>query len=128
LEELRRTWKPVYASGASWIEEGYVSAKVSDDAVPEEAEMTVSEILGDTVDDLDVRIGDIVKYVDIAKPDDVLSAKISYQPSDIPNGIISHTTPLAQALLAAVVGDEVMLHLPGTRARTFRVLNIMRPD
>jgi transcription elongation GreA/GreB family factor len=90
--------------------------------------MTVSEILGDTVDDLDIKIGDIVKYVDTLKPDDVLSAQISYEPSDIPNGVISHTTPLAQALLGAVVGDEVMLHLPGGRARTFRILNIVRPN
>ena len=127
LEELRRTWKPVYASGASWVEEGHAPAVVPDDAAPEDGQMTVSEILGDTVDDLDVKIGDIVKYVDTAKPDDVLWAQISYKPSDIPNGVISHTTPLAQALLGAVVGDEVMLHLPGGRARTFRILNIMRP-
>jgi protein-L-isoaspartate O-methyltransferase/very-short-patch-repair endonuclease len=126
LEELRRTWKPVYASGASWIEEGQVSAYTPENTIAEEAQITVSEILGDTVDDLDVQVGDLVKYSDTEKPDDVIAVRISYQPSDIPNGIISPMTPLAQTLLGAVVGDEVTLHLPGNRPRTFRILNITR--
>jgi len=126
LEDLRRSWKPIYEAGASWAEEGQVPERTPENNIEEEAQTTVSEILGDTDDDLDVQIGDLVKYADTEKPDDVISVRISYQPSDISNGIISHTTPLAQTLLGAVAGDEVTLHLPGSRARTFRILSIVR--
>jgi very-short-patch-repair endonuclease len=128
LEELRRTWKPLYASGPSWIEEGQELTEVPEKGQIEAAQTTVGEILGDTVHDLDVQIGDIVKYAELNRPDDIISVQIGAQASDVANGVVSFTTPLAQALLGAVVGDEVTLHLPGSRSRIFRVLNITRPE
>ena len=35
-------------------------------------------------------------------------------------------SPLAQALLGAVVGDEVVLHLPGSKSRSFAVKEIIK--
>lgn len=72
-------------------------------------------------------ITDLVRYVDIKRPDDVLSVRICDGVSDLANGVISENTPLAQALLGALVGDEVPLHLPGGAPRVFRVIGINKP-
>ena len=62
-------------------------------------------------------MGDLVRYVDVLKPDDVLTVRISDRANDLANGVISNNTPLAQVLLGALVGDEVQLHLPGGTCR-----------
>lgn len=126
LECLRKTWKPEQVSDESWIEEGDMSVR----EVPGEEEAavhsTVSEDLLDIADELEVRVGDVVRYVDIEKPDDVLSAQISPGASDMLNGSISASTPLAIALLGAVAGDEVSLHLTDSKPRLFRIAGITR--
>ncbi len=45
---------------------------------------------------------------------------------DFANGIVNESRPLAQALLGAVIGDEVALHLAGGASRTFRIVAILR--
>ena len=52
------------------------------------------------------------------------TVRITPGATDIANGLISLTTPLAQTLLDAVVGDEVSLKVPGAPSRTFRILEI----
>ena len=71
-------------------------------------------------------IGDLVRYVDIAKPDDILSVRITNRATDLANGLISEATPLAQALLGAAAGDEVPLHIAGAPRRLFRIVAIKR--
>jgi transcription elongation GreA/GreB family factor len=44
------------------------------------------------------------------------------------NGLISENTPFAQALIGAIAGDEVPLHLPGGTRRLFRILGITKPQ
>jgi transcription elongation GreA/GreB family factor len=94
---------------------------------PIDEHLALSSVLVETEDDLDVQVGDVVKYVDTAKPDDVLSVQIVHKASDLANGVVSAATPLAQTLLGSVVGDEVNLHLPGTGQRVFRIIDIKRP-
>jgi transcription elongation GreA/GreB family factor/very-short-patch-repair endonuclease len=127
LEGIRSSWKPEHAAGESWIEERR-EVNPPEEAANEAADdaPVISEVLLETGDDQEVQLGDVVGYADIAKLDDILTVQITDGPSDISNGIISVTTPLAQALLGAVVGDEVSLHLPGARPRTFRIITINR--
>jgi very-short-patch-repair endonuclease len=127
LERIRNTWKPEHAAGESWIEERHavnppeeVADKATDDMPG------ISEVLLETDDDQEVQFGDLVRYANIEKLDDILTVQITEGPSDIASGVVSVTTPLAQALLGAVVGDEVSLHQPGARPRAFRIIMINR--
>ena len=88
----------------------------------------VLEAILQTDDDPEIEVGDLVRYVDVLKPDDILSVRITNGRSDLANGLVSESTPLAQALLGAIAGDEVLLHLPGGTRRLFRVVGITKPQ
>lgn len=137
LEDLRESWKPEHASGEAWIEEGQgagqtisrvieVIEPVENSAQAEMEREAVSSVLIDTEDDLEVDVGDVVRYVDLSKPNDVLTVQITSGKDDFSNGIVNESRPLAQALLGAVIGDEVVLHLPGTTARNFAITEIIK--
>jgi len=137
LEDLRESWKPEYASGEAWIEEGHVAGQKVERTTQEvepvknaaQAEMdreAVSSVLIDTDDNLEIEVGDVVRYVDLAKPNDLLTVQITSGKDDFSNGIVHESRPLAQALLGAVVGDEVALHLAGSSSKTFQVVEIKR--
>ena len=139
LEDLRNSWKPEHASGEAWIEEGQGAgqpvARVTQEVEPVEngaqAEMdreAISSFLIDTEDDLEIEVGDVIRYVDLAKPSDVLTVQITHGKDDFANGIVNESRPLAQALLGAVVGDEVALHLAGSASKTFQVIEIKRTE
>lgn len=139
LEDLRNSLKPEHASGEAWIEEGQGAgqpvARVTQEVEPVEnaaqAEMdreAISSVLIDTEDDLEIEVGDVIRYVDLAKPSDVLTVQITHGKDDFANGIINESRPLAQALLGAVVGDEVALHLAGSASKTFQVIEIKRTE
>jgi transcription elongation GreA/GreB family factor/very-short-patch-repair endonuclease len=139
LEDQRNSWKPEHASGEAWIEEGegpgQPAVRVTQEVEPVEnaaqAEMdreAVSSVLIGTEDDLEIEVGDVIRYVDLAKPSDVLSVQITHGKDDFANGIVNESRPLAQALLGAVVGDEVALHLAGSASKTFQVLEIKRTE
>ena len=137
IENLRDNWKPEHASGEAWIEEGEepgqsatpttqeVGAVENADQAKRERE-AVSSVLIDTEDDLEVDVGDVVRYVDLVKPSDVLTVQITDGKDDFTNGIVHVSRPLAQTLLGAVIGDEVVLHLPGTTAKNFLVKEIIK--
>lgn len=137
LEDLRQSWKPEHASGEAWIEEGQVAGQPATSATQEveqientaQAEIdreAVSSVLIDTEDDLEIEVGDVIRYVDLSKPNDVLTVQITSGKDDFSNGIVNESRPLAQALIGAVIGDEVVLHLPGTTARNFLVKEIIK--
>lgn len=139
LEDLRESWKPEHASGEAWIEEGQGAGQIAPGSVAsiehienaEQAEIereAVSSVLIDTEDDLEIDVGDVIRYVDVSKPNDVLTVQITSGKDDFSNGIVNESRPLAQALLGAVVGDEVVLHLPGTTARNFVVKEIIKSN
>ena len=137
LDDLRKSWKPEHTSGESWIEEGHVAGQPTSNKaqIVEQVENTaqavidreaVSAVLIDTEDDLEIEVGDVVRYVDLAKSNDVLTVQITSGKDDFSNGIVHESRPLAQVLLGAVVGDEVVLHLAGSVSKTFQVLEIKR--
>lgn len=139
LKDLREKWKPEYASGDSWTEEG---ESISNLRLPPAPEVKISnppsndsedlgivdDDLGDDDSNIEVRVGDFIRYVDIANPDVILSLKITRKVDDFSNGLVSEMRPIAQALLGAVVGDEVSLHLPGSASKIFKIIDIKRSD
>jgi hypothetical protein len=127
LEDIRANWKPDHVSGDSWVEEGVAWVEPETDKQEADQGLEVRNVVLETEEDLEVQVGDVVRYIDIQKPDDILTAQITHQVSDLANGLVSAKTPLAQALLGAIVMDEVALHLPGTQRRTFRITGITRP-
>ena len=131
IENLRQTWKPEHTSGASWVSEGSVPAGLEQATVAtkqtvEEEREAISSVLIDSEEDLEVEVGDLVRYVDIEKPDNIRTVQITADKDDFANGLVSESRPLAQTLLGAVLGDEVTLHLPGAMPRVFRVTEIKR--
>lgn len=138
LEHLRESWKPEHTSGDAWIEEGQGAGQLTARAIQqiESVENTVqaerereavSSVLIDTEDDLEIEVGDVVRYIDLARPNDVMTVQITRGKDDFANGIVNESRPLAQAILGAVVGDEVVLHLAGSASKTFQVVEIVRP-
>ena len=139
LEDLRESWSPEHASGEAWIEEGMGAgqpaaratlevAQVENTAQAEMEREAVSSVLIDTEDDLEIEVGDVIRYVDLAKPSDVLTVQINSGKDDFSNGIVNKSRPLAQALLRAVIGDEVALHLTGSATKTLKVIEIKRTE
>jgi transcription elongation GreA/GreB family factor len=137
LEDLRESWKPEYASGESWVEEGLSTEQPTASATQEIESVeknvqsktdreAVNSVLIDSEDDLEIEVGDVVRYVDLTQPKDVLTIQISHGKDDFPNGIINESRPLAQTLLGAVVGDEVALHLTGSVSKKFQIVEIKR--
>jgi hypothetical protein len=124
LDNLRKTWKPEHSSGQSWIEVGK-----KDGAYDGNGSRNLDDIglsLADFDDEPAVRVGDIVRYIDVKKVDDVLTVQITGDKTDVSAGFVHRGTPLAQTLLGAVAGDEVTMHLPGVTARIFRILEVKR--
>lgn len=137
LEDLRESWKPEHDSGEAWIEEGQGAAQpttrllldaehIENTAQAEIEREAVSSVLIETEDDLEIDVGDVVRYVDLANPNDVLTIQITSGKDDFANGIVNESRPLAQALLGAVDGDEVALHLAGSASKTFQIVEIKR--
>ncbi|MDN3987024.1 DUF4011 domain-containing protein [Zwartia vadi] len=139
LEDQRASWEPEHASSEAWIEEGHVSVqaaaqtsnaaeKFEQTAHSETDREAVSSVLIDTEDDLEIEVGDVVRYADLAQPNDVLTVQITQGKDDFANGIVNVNRPLAQALIGAVVGDEVLLHLAGSTSKTFQIIEIKRAE
>jgi transcription elongation GreA/GreB family factor len=75
-----------------------------------------------------VQIGDTVEYIDASRGEDVLAVRITRSTTALEQGLIAERTPLAQALLGGVVGDEVALNIPAIGKRTLRIMAIKRDE
>lgn len=139
LEDLRESWKPEHSSGEAWIEEGHISVQprtgsthpieqVENTTQAEREREAVSLALIDNEDDLEIEVGDVIRYVDLTKPNDVFTVQITRGKDDFSNGIVNESRPLAQALLGAAVGDEVILHFAGSASKIFQVIEIKRTE
>jgi very-short-patch-repair endonuclease len=129
LDHLRQTWKPDYSAGASWTEEGLATAAVSEPPQDEQTQRQRVDqrlLLGES--DIEVQIGDTVEYIDASRGEDVLAVRITRSTTALEQGLIAERTPLAQALLGGVVGDEVALNIPAIGKRTLRIMAIKRDE
>jgi len=92
------------------------------DAVEEKMELLDEE---DT--ELEVEEGDLVTYTPLGQGDDqAFSVRITHRNSDPAQGLLAANTPLAQILLGATVGDEVVLRVPGQPPKAFVIRAIKR--
>lgn len=141
LEDLRKSWMPEHTPGEAWVEEGHnntvagtsgikiekaESGHISMDVLMEEEREAVNTALINTEDDLEVEVGDVVRYVDIDMPEDVMTVQITAGIDDFANGVVNKSRPLAQILLGAITDDEVTLHLPGFTPKIFKILEIKK--
>lgn len=78
-------------------------------------------------DRVEIEAGDIVSYF-LTKDNLEKTVKIIEGPSVIQHGIISVTTPLAQALLGASVGDEVILRIAGNANKEIIIKKIVKSN
>jgi len=93
---------------------------------------SVSQTAGGLVteaSDEEVSVGDHVAYRDLSgeSPDSELSVMITRSRTDLAAGLISETTPLAQVLLGAIVGEQIALRIPGQRERVLEIIRIAKP-
>jgi len=88
-----------------------------------EAAMIVEE---DEDADLEVEVGDLVTYAPLGAPDQEITVRLVSGRTDVEQGLISEATPLAQTLLGAMVGDDVVLRVPSKPAQSFVVKKIVR--
>lgn len=109
------------------------SASSADDvpAQPTPDSESVSLTAGNLVTEArqeEVSIGDHVTYKDLSadNPARELAVMITRNRTDLAEGLIAETTPLAQVLLGAVVGDQIELHIPGQRERILEVVRITK--
>lgn len=107
----------------------------SADEVPTQPSLnleSVSQTAGGLVTearDEEVSVGDHVAYIDLSgeNPDCELSVMITRNRTDLAAGLIAETTPLAQVLLGAVVGEQIALRVPGQRERILAIVGITKP-
>jgi transcription elongation GreA/GreB family factor len=128
LDGLRRNWRPEHAPLSTWIEEGGALENTRPNAARDAASgrEVIQQVLFELDDDLEIEVGDLVRYVDVAHPDDVLAVRIVGHLAAPRDGVIGSGAPLAQALLGAVVGDEVAFHVPGGVRKTLRIKEVKR--
>jgi very-short-patch-repair endonuclease len=129
LENLRKTWTPEHAASDSWVEEG---SPLGTAPPPPDVEQTNRLMIDQRLlfgeADKEVRVGDTVEYADTARGDEIKTVRITQRTTALEQGFIAERTPLAQALLGAVIADEVALNIPGVTKRILRIVAIKRDD
>jgi transcription elongation GreA/GreB family factor len=132
LDRLRETWKPEHTAGESWVEEGTPPDVHQEEESEEEETQTLRQIVGqhlvDNENEKEVRVGDMVAYIDPLQGEEPRQVRITKRVTDPMQGLIAEATPLAQVLLGAVVGDEVALNVPGMPKRLLRIVSIKRGE
>ena len=136
LNQLSDTWRPEFSVGSSWVEEGVVSREeevVVNTPIATAANLeleiereTVNTALIADVELLEIEVGDVVHYVDLKQPADVLTVQITDGRDDFENGIVNEGRPLARILLGATKGDEVTLHLTGANSRHLFIIEVIK--
>ena len=101
--------------------QGMVSARVSnlEARIKELSMYTVSSIAKGVVG-----YGSLVELEDLDSGDTITYEMVFAEETDLASGKISLTSPVGQALLKRVEGDEVNIRLPGGRKK-FQVLSVV---
>ena len=129
LSDLSETWRPEHSSGSSWIEEGPGQAEEGIPSGPIATESNLElEIERDAVSSALISDAEylVINYVDLNQPADVLTVQITDGVDNFENGIVNEARPLAKALLGAIQGDEIVLHLAGGNSRRLHILEVIK--
>lgn len=78
--------------------------------------------------EIEVEVEDTVVFAPLEKPEEEQTVRITPHTTDLSQGFLAHTVPLAQVLLGGVVGDEVVLRVPGQLPKNLVIKKIIRPD
>jgi transcription elongation GreA/GreB family factor len=110
------------------------SSASSDDDAPtqpssdiESVALTAGSLVTDASEE-EVSVGDHVTYRDLSgeHPDVELAVMITRSRTDLATGLVAETTPLAQVLLGAVIGERVELRIPGQHGRILQIAKIKK--
>jgi hypothetical protein len=115
-------------------------------SVPAQDDLTDAADIGQTIDDTPVAVaiaddglvtevgeheiaaGDMVSYIDVDQDaNEIITMRITEKTQDLSAGLIAQHTPLAQVLLGAMVGDAVVLRVPGQPPRPLEIKAIKKP-
>lgn len=77
-------------------------------------------------DEVEVECGDLISYCNTEEPAHIYAVKITSTQTNFELGLVAEGTPLAQVLLGASEGDEVVLRVPGKKSATLRILSVRR--
>lgn len=81
--------------------------------IPETLSKTIEQSLNhDSIDVIEIEVGDLVRYYDNRDPEKLLNVTISATQGNFAEGIVAKNSPLAQALLGLEVGDTAVYSLP----------------
>ena len=127
LADLRERWEPEHASGEAWIVETLAAGEFPQQSGPGsehpgdagQTGISGEEVPSVPVDpefDLAAELGDVVRCVDLARPTEILTVRIT------------GSDPLALELIAAEIGDQVQVRSDGAASRTLQVLEIIKHE
>lgn len=95
----------------------------------EDTQQSAINILDEEDEELEVEVGDLVTYCSANDTSaDPITVRITQSHNDFGQGLVASHTPLAQALMGGVVGDTVVLRVPGQPAKQFNIKAIKRPQ
>ena len=94
-----------------------------------ESEMSGANVVEVLEQDVRVRVGNTVGYLDIETDDEKQVTIGAWGESDANMGLVSYTSPLAKALIGAEEGDERVMRVEGKGKSTkLEVLEIFPPS
>jgi very-short-patch-repair endonuclease/transcription elongation GreA/GreB family factor len=77
--------------------------------------------------EIEVEVEDTVIFAPLEKPEEEKAVRITQLTTDLSQGFLAYTAPLAQVFLGGVVGDEVILRIPGQLPKKLIIKKILRP-
>lgn len=83
-------------------------------------------VFDDAESDLEVDIGDLVSYVSVDAPSNVIAVRLTARQSNLELGFVAANTPLGEALIGSTIGETVVLRVPGKPAQQFEIRSIRR--
>ena len=104
------------------VEPGYGEQELDVSEPVETVPLTAAED-----EDLEIEVGDLVTYAlvnGVGQPDQTV--RITSRTTDVGQGLLAEHTPLAQSLLAATVGETVVLRVPGREPQKLTIIRIRR--
>lgn len=77
--------------------------------------------------EVEVEVEDTVVFAPLEKPEEEQAVRITQFTTDLSQGFLAYTAPLAQVFLGGAVGDEVVLRIPGKSPINMIIKKIIRP-
>jgi very-short-patch-repair endonuclease len=83
-------------------------------------------VFEDAEGDLEVDVGDLVSYVSVDAPNNIIAVRLTARQSNLELGFVAVNTPLGEALIGSTIGEIVVLRVPGKTSQQFEIRSIRR--